>query len=134
MDFVPIHAIKQRLVDQPDDYIEVAMEFLDLFGTDPRFIGRGVKTIDPELAQMVGEICFEETGSRMQPRAFAGLPEANLLHGGFYVEDIAASVFFFTDVGLGVMTVSRPLGEDPQTRMIRFEAWRAERSGQPCRN
>ena len=61
MDCEPILTLKQRLVDEPEDYVHTALRLFGLFGSDRRFCGRGNSTKSAELSfliEVVGRRCL----------------------------------------------------------------------------
>ena len=121
MDLQHLNQLKRRLLEG-DDYADVLMHFLEVFGNDPSFMELG-ELVQNELLMHI--ICEGAREFLPEPICLdwvmlVHIAEANFIHGSFLLSGRVANVIYFPDAGVGVFAVILSMGSDPGTRVFKF--------------
>lgn len=90
-----------------EDLGAVMRRFLDEFGEDPDFLRRGFDVDEPELQQLVLDVLHHAFGRRQAHAEFRlrRLAPVPFVHGVALIDGAPATVLWFEDVGVGLLTV-----------------------------
>jgi hypothetical protein len=119
MDLSGLSTLKQQLVDATD-FAPVWDYFMTNFGEDPAFMALGERAHCPLLEAIiphVGQSIFQKKVP-VANLLLTRLPEQQFIHGGFMLNGKLATVFYFEDLGVGLLTVA--LSFAGNTRLVRF--------------
>ena len=120
MDLALLATLKQELLHS-QDFKQIWSYFMDNFGEDPAFIALGERTRHPMLEAIVSQTCGQLFGKPVSlgNLLLTRLPEHHFIHGGFMVQGRLATVFYFEDIQVGLITVVMAFGTG-DNRLIRF--------------
>jgi hypothetical protein len=121
MDLQHLSQLKQRLLEG-DDYADVLMDFLEVFGNDPSFMELGEPVQNDLLMSIICEGAREVLPEpiRLDWVMLIKIAEAHFIHGSFLLCGRVANVIYFPDAGVGVFAVILSMGNDPGTRVFKF--------------
>jgi len=120
MDISQLTKLKAKLVTTTQ-FSDVFSFFMDHFGNDVEFLSLGDRTRHPLVETVIDQVAKQIFGREVSPLGLTltRITEEQFLHGGFILDGHMASVFYFDDVHVGLMTVimGSPINE---TRFARF--------------
>lgn len=113
-------ALKEKILGA-ENFNEPWEYFFDHFSENPAFMNMGEKTQNPLLQSIleeVGERLFRQK-VKVTDMMLTEIPQHNFVHGACFVQGRLASVLFFKDVKVGMLSI---LGSarSHEVSMIRF--------------
>jgi hypothetical protein len=127
MDITRLSELKEKLLHDKD-FSTIWLFFLDEFGDHQEFWRFGSQVKEHVVVDIMAQ-----TGMRLYNQKVASvshrlirIEEAQFLHGSFVMHGRMGTVFYFEDVGAGLMAISDEGGE---TKFLRF----TERQAPPGR-
>ncbi len=119
LDLDRLDALREALVHD-EDLDAVARRFLDDFGDDPDFVSRGFPTEEPLLEQLVRDVVRRAIGLSSDRAEFFlhRVAPTPFVHGAVVFGRRPATLLWFEDVGVGLVTILSEKGADH----IRFRA------------
>ncbi len=113
-------ALKEKILGA-ENFNESWEYFFDHFSENPAFMNMGEKTQSPLLRSIleeVGERLFRQK-VKVTDMMLTEIPQHNFVHGACFVQGRLASVLFFKDVKVGMLSI---LGsaQSHEVSMIRF--------------
>jgi hypothetical protein len=104
----------REMVQAASNFSEVWSFFLDHFGVNEEFLSLGRPTANDALAALLEE-AFKTSGQKHLQRSrvrvrrmlLIELPEQKLVHGPAMIDRATAGVFYFTDLGVGMIALSQ---------------------------
>ncbi|MGH7170790.1 MAG: hypothetical protein ACRELG_10965 [Gemmataceae bacterium] len=134
MDLALLQELKQKLLHDKD-LAPVWAFFLDHFAEDPSFIALGDRVDHPFIEAVLAQVSHQ-----LFPRdgAVIGilltrLAEQQFLHGGFFMGLRPGGVFFYEDIGMGLLAVP-DLPPSIEVKYARFSGHPLAKRGEPSRN
>ena len=113
-----------------ENFDEVWQYFFDHFSDNPRFIDMGQKTENSFLQSIlegVGERLFRKKGE-VTNMLFVKIPQHRFIHGACCIQGRMASVMYFEDVKLGILSVIGSLLTH-EVMMVRFTGLEVQGKG-----
>ncbi len=113
----------KELLQNSDNFSEIFDYFLRELADHENFLQKCKKANHPKLKQIVKQVAQSALQSEVQITRYMLLkfPALPFFHGGFFANGNLASLFFFQDVDMGLMSISLfPLSSE--TRFTRFRA------------
>lgn len=134
MDLPRLQELQQKL-RHDKDLAPVWDYFLTHLAEDPAFIALGERFRDPFVESVVTEVGRQlyGPGGKVRGLLLSRLPDQAFIHGGFSVAGRVGAVFYFEDVGMGLVAVAE---NAPSTlmRYARFSGHPIRRPGEPSAN
>lgn len=113
MNWKELDQLKEKL-QMAGDFSEVWEFFLDHFGENEEFLRLGMPTTNDVLAKFIeealktcGQKHLGKASVRISRMVLIDLPDQGFLHGPAMVDDFMAGLFYFTDVRVGLISLSR---------------------------
>jgi hypothetical protein len=122
MDLTHLERFKRRLL-VTDQFDLVAQDFLTHACGDDAFLELGEFVESPLLTGIIhaaGRRCFGHD-SRLECLALKRIGPSNFIHGSFLIGGRMASVMYFDDVDIGVVSIAAR-SPHPTTEFVRFAA------------
>ena len=134
MDLSQLGTLKEKLAEA-GQFSDVLDYFLTHFGEKPAFIALGERARHPFLESILAQI-----GGQIFPGniivsnlMLTRLAEQQFVHGGCAINGCLATVIFFEDVQLGLLSVVMP-PPGTETKLVRFSGRRLPRPSGPAIN
>jgi len=125
----------QRKLRHDKDLAPVWDYFLTHLAEAPAFMALGERSRDPFVESVVTEVSRQLYGpsGKVHGLMLTRLPERAFIHGGFTVGGRIGAVFYFEEVGMGLVAVAE---NPPSTvmRYARFSGHPIQRPGEPSPN
>ena len=121
MDLSKLGTLQQKLVEA-GDFAPVWDYFMTNFGEQDWFMDLGERTRSPMLEAAISQAAEEILGGPvpLERLLLVRLPEQRFIHGALQLQGKFANVFYFEEVGVGLLTVVLSFAGD--TRLARFTA------------
>jgi hypothetical protein len=121
MDLAGLATLKKHLVEA-DDFARLWDEFMTKYGERRAFMRHGEPYRSPLLETAITAAAAGVMGREVPVRGMMliRIPEHGFVHGGLQVGGKFANVFYFEDLGVGLLTVV--LSDAGDTRFARFTA------------
>jgi hypothetical protein len=106
MDPTRLAELKEKLL-KDKDLAPVWAYFLDHFGENPEFAGLGTAVQIPFLQSVLVQISKQlfPTNATITNIRMVHIPEAQLIHGGFFMGGRVGGLFFFEDAQAGLAVI-----------------------------
>ena len=134
MDLTRLQELKQKLLHDKD-LAPVWLYFLDHFAENPAFIALGER-VDHPLVEAV----IDQVSKQLFPRdgkvvgvLLTEIAEPKFLHGGFFMGLRPGGVFFYEDIGMGLLVVP-DLPPSIEVKYARFSGRPMPKLGGPSVN
>jgi hypothetical protein len=134
MDLARLQELKNKLLHDKE-LAPVWLYFLDHFAENADFMALGNRIHHPLV-----ETVIDRVSKQLFPRDGAvvgvlltGLPEQKFLHGGFFMGLRPGGVFFYEDIGMGLLAVP-DLPPSIEVKYARFSGRPMPKLGEPSRN
>lgn len=111
--------LKQKLTSAKN-FNEPWEYFFHHFSDDPSFIDLGELTTNPTIKAMVvavGEIVFNTKTVEIHQPFFTEIRRLNFIHGICFAEGCLVSLFYYTDIDMGLMAIAMPDGSVSLARL-----------------
>lgn len=121
MDLSQLAVLQEKLV-QAENFSEVWDYFMTHFAEQPGFMNHGDTVRHPVVEAAIAAAAMQVLGpqAKIDRMLLVRLPEQRFIHGAVTVKGRMANVFFFEEVGVGLLAVVMSWAGD--NRMVRFTA------------
>lgn len=121
MDLAKLETLKQLLVEARE-FMPVWDYFMTHFGEQRDFMELGEPARSPLLEELVRQAAREivDPSATIGTLMLVRLPEQRFIHGAVTVQGKFGNIFYFEDVGVGLLAVVMTM--DGDNRLIRFTA------------
>lgn len=122
MDLSGLETLKQKLIEATE-FAPVWDYFMTHFGEQRAFMALGKRTRSPMLEAAIAQAAEEVFGAWVPVTnlLLVRLPEYQFMHGALVLEGRFANVFYFEDLGMGLLTIILSMAGD-NNRLVRFTA------------
>ena len=92
--------------------------FMDNWADRRSFIDMGVATDNPQLMKIIVMTCSRIVGKpvELQMPMLVSIPEANMIHGAYFVAGTMGSILYFEDIGMGLVVLALVNGRTEYAR------------------
>jgi len=134
MDLSLLGTLKEKLASAKR-FSDVLDYFLTHFGEKPGFIALGERARHPFLESLIAQIGGQIFSGNVvvSNLILTQLAEHQFVHGGCAINGCLATVIYFEDVQLGLLSLVMP-PPTMETKLVRFSGRRLPRSGGPSIN
>ena len=135
MNLAKLAKLKEKLIGATD-FFPVMDHFMTEFGESDEFLRMGQPTRNAVLEATIreaGKQVFTDAESiDVEYMQLIELPGYHFIHGGFFLNNCVSSVFYFEDLGMGMMAVATSMAGE--TRFVRFSTRMPAPSFEPSQN